>query len=184
MLGYPWSGGRVWRRPWRAKFHRYKILERDPLCTFNLLPHLTIVTALMKFRFYKRVAHLAENPLIQLVNYEVIILMDDSISMGGTRWKQVWDMFLSTVTGVCADFFVYQAKKVMKKVVKEAAKYDQDGIEIEFLNSEVKSKHTKVRPRYRELLRLWPDFGARRRRKLKICSRMSNRRGQLHLVPV
>jgi len=42
----------------------------------------------------------------------------------------------------------------MKGVVEEAVKYDRDGIEIEFLNSREKSKHTKVRPRYRELLSL------------------------------
>ena len=60
----------------------------------------------MKSESQKPVAPLAENPLIQLVNYEVIILMDDSRSMLGTRWNQVWDMFLSTVTGFVLIFCV------------------------------------------------------------------------------
>ena len=72
----------------------------------------------------------------------------------------------------------------MKGLVEEAVKYDRDGIEIEFLNSRKKSEHTKVRPCYRELLRLWPDFGGRRRRMLPTCSKRSNRIGELHSVPV
>ena len=71
-------------------------------CVFlhNLLPHFTIITTLMEFESYRPVALFAENPLIQLYDYEVIILMDDSRSMLGTRWNQVRYMFLSTVTGV------------------------------------------------------------------------------------
>ena len=72
----------------------------------------------------------------------------------------------------------------MKGVVEEAVKYDRDGIEIEFLNSRKKSEHTKVRPRYRELLRLWPEFGGRRKRMLPTCSKRSNRLRELHSVPV
>jgi len=72
----------------------------------------------------------------------------------------------------------------MKGLVVEAVKYDQDGIEIQFLNSREKSEHTKVRPCYRELSRLWPDFGGRRRQTLASCSRLSDRLGQLHSVPV
>ena len=83
-------------------------------CVFlhNLLPHFTIITTLMEFESYRPVALFAENPLIQLYDYEVIILMDDSGSMVGTRWNQVWDMFLSTITGVCADFLCIRRRKL------------------------------------------------------------------------
>jgi len=65
----------------------------------------------MEFESQKPVAPLAENPLLELVNYEVIILMDDSRSMLGRRWEQVWDMFLSTVTGVGADCLCIRRSK-------------------------------------------------------------------------
>lgn len=41
-----------------------------------------------------------ENILIQLNQYEVVILMDDSSSMAGERWEQVRDASLSIVMGL------------------------------------------------------------------------------------
>ena len=40
-----------------------------------------------------------ENILKQLVNYDVIILMDDSYSMRGTRWKQARNAPISIIAG-------------------------------------------------------------------------------------
>jgi len=62
------------------------------------LTPLTINTAPMPFRFSKPAAT-SEDILNQLVNYDVVILVDDSGSMSGKRWKQVRNIFLSTVTG-------------------------------------------------------------------------------------
>lgn len=45
----------------------------------------------------KRTASFDEDVLKQLVNYDVIILMDDSGSMLNSRWEQVRNTFLSTL---------------------------------------------------------------------------------------
>lgn len=71
----------------------------------------------------------------------------------------------------------------MKGVVTEAAKYDKNGIDIRFLNNH-RSKTIKVRPCYCELSALWPNFGGRRRLKLKTCSEKSNRVYGLHSADV
>jgi len=92
ILGYPWSGDESGTTPWRAKFHPYKILEGDPLRIFNLLSRPTIITALMSSQSRERV-NPSEDILKQLVNYDVTILMDDSSSMRGGYWRQVWDIF-------------------------------------------------------------------------------------------
>ena len=44
----------------------------------------------------------SEDVLKQLVNYEVIVLMDDSGSMMGKNWKHVRNSFLPTLTGTDA----------------------------------------------------------------------------------
>ena len=41
----------------------------------------------------------SEDALEQLSDYDVVILMDDSLSMGGAYWDQVGNMFPSTTTG-------------------------------------------------------------------------------------
>lgn len=41
----------------------------------------------------------SEDVLKQLVDYEVIILMDDSGSMEGSLWKQVRNIFPPIITG-------------------------------------------------------------------------------------
>ncbi|KAF9782213.1 hypothetical protein BJ322DRAFT_1074853 [Thelephora terrestris] len=63
----------------------------------------------------------SEDVLQYLVNYDVIILMDDSGSMSlfNGSSKSLWD----------------RAMEVMQKVTEVAMKYDTDGIEIQFLNS-------------------------------------------------
>ncbi|KAF9782214.1 hypothetical protein BJ322DRAFT_1074864 [Thelephora terrestris] len=83
----------------------------------------------------RNLASSSEDSLQCLVNYDVIILMDDSGSMG-----DYWD----------------QATDVMERVTEVAMKYDTDGIEIQFLNSnkgrivkskaDVKSLFEKVEP--------------------------------------
>ena len=78
---------------------------------------------------------------------------------------------------------MYQAGKALRGVVVEAVKYDKDGIDIEFLNSTI-SKTVKVRPCYCELSASWPNFGGRRRVKLKSCSSKFNRVHRLHSADV
>ncbi|KAF9651713.1 hypothetical protein BDM02DRAFT_3184229 [Thelephora ganbajun] len=68
----------------------------------------------MSLQFHKPTAP-SEDVLKQLVDYDVVILMDDSGSMRGSRWRQ--------------------AVSVMKGVVKKAIEYDEDGIGIQFLNN-------------------------------------------------
>lgn len=58
------------------------------------------------------VVPLEENPLKELKNYEVIILMDDSTSMYGARWEHVRDMFLFTIAGVGADCLCIRQRKL------------------------------------------------------------------------
>ena len=53
-----------------------------------------------RLHFWKRAPLAAsENILKQLVDYDVVVLMDDSASMDGSLWKQVRSMFLASVTG-------------------------------------------------------------------------------------
>ncbi|KAG6875465.1 hypothetical protein C0992_003749, partial [Termitomyces sp. T32_za158] len=56
-----------------------------------------------------------ENHLSLLSRYDVVLLVDDSGSMSGDLWKE--------------------ARKALQDLATEASKYDEDGIEIRFLNS-------------------------------------------------
>ncbi|KAG6867511.1 hypothetical protein C0993_001824, partial [Termitomyces sp. T159_Od127] len=56
-----------------------------------------------------------ENHLLLLSRYDVVLVVDDSGSMSGDRWKE--------------------ARKALQALAVEASKYDEDGIEIQFLNS-------------------------------------------------
>ncbi|PVF96352.1 hypothetical protein CPB86DRAFT_787101 [Serendipita vermifera] len=56
-----------------------------------------------------------EDPLLQLVKYDTIIIVDDSSSMAGARW--------------------FEAREALAGVAELASKYDSDGIDIHFLNS-------------------------------------------------
>jgi len=63
----------------------------------------------------------------------------------------------------------------MKGVVKTAIEYDEDGIEIQFLNS-MRCQVVKVRPGCcHETLRSQSDFGVSQRRKFDIYSGKSCR---------
>ncbi|KAK1236421.1 hypothetical protein PQX77_000331 [Marasmius sp. AFHP31] len=53
--------------------------------------------------------------LQELAKYDTVIILDDSGSMSGHNWKQ--------------------AGKALSKLASEAAKHDEDGIEIQFLNN-------------------------------------------------
>ena len=75
----------------------YKTPEGNLSCIFFLtsLTHPTIAIALMRlFRDSRQPARNLVHPseedvLMQLVHYDVVILMDDSWSMNGKRWEQV-----------------------------------------------------------------------------------------------
>ncbi|TFK61107.1 hypothetical protein BDN72DRAFT_849953 [Pluteus cervinus] len=55
-------------------------------------------------------------PILKLLKmYDTVIIVDDSLSMSGARWKQ--------------------AGKALAKLAKLAAEYDEDGLDIFFLNS-------------------------------------------------
>ncbi|ESK86707.1 von willebrand factor [Moniliophthora roreri MCA 2997] len=56
----------------------------------------------------------SEDLLQQLKNFDTVIILDDSGSMSGVWWKQ--------------------AGKALRKLAPLAAKYDEDGIELHFLN--------------------------------------------------
>ncbi|KAG5721425.1 hypothetical protein E4T56_gene13207 [Termitomyces sp. T112] len=56
-----------------------------------------------------------ENHLSLLSRYDVVLVVDDSGSMSGGRWKE--------------------ARTALQALAVEAAKYDADGIEIQFLNA-------------------------------------------------
>jgi len=74
-----------------------------------------------------------EDVLRQLVDYDVVVLMDDSGSMLGKNWKH--------------------AEKVMIGVVEEAIKYDTNGIEIKFLNDTQREATVKTKGQVKELFR-------------------------------
>ncbi|ESK86702.1 von willebrand factor [Moniliophthora roreri MCA 2997] len=57
-----------------------------------------------------------EDLLLQLKNYDTVIVLDDSRSMGGSRWKQV--------------------EEALYVLAPLAAKYDEDGVDLHFLNND------------------------------------------------
>jgi hypothetical protein len=127
---------------------------------------------------------LSENPLRQLINYEVVILMDDSGSMGGRRWNQVRTLcFFPPSWELVLMVRVRQARRVMKGVIKEAIKYDKNGIEIQFLNS-ARKENAKVRPHHRELSTSWPDLDGSRIGISTNCSGKLNQMEGLHSADV
>jgi len=97
---------------------------------------LETAPATRSFPSFSKSQAVSEDALKQLINYEVIVLMDDSGSMEGKNWKH--------------------ARKVMIGVVEKAIKYDTNGIEVQFLNrsekttvstkEEVEELFTRVRP--------------------------------------
>lgn len=56
-----------------------------------------------------------EEQLVMLRDFDTVFLVDDSGSMAGARWRE--------------------AKSAIDGVVHQAIKYDEDGIDIYFLNS-------------------------------------------------
>jgi hypothetical protein len=106
-----------------------KTLILEGVCVSSPLSHSTI-TAFMSSETP------SEDPLCQLINYEVVILMDDSGSMDGWRWDQVRTLcFFPPSWELVLMIRVRQARRVMKGVINEAIKYDKNGIEVQFLNS-------------------------------------------------
>ncbi|KAG6864816.1 hypothetical protein C0991_007002 [Blastosporella zonata] len=75
----------------------------------------------MKLKFFSSkpksvVPITGENHLNQLWEFDVVLVVDDSGSMGGSRWKE--------------------AKSALEMLATVATQYDKDGIEIHFLNSD------------------------------------------------
>ncbi|KAI0722380.1 hypothetical protein C8T65DRAFT_137640 [Cerioporus squamosus] len=64
-----------------------------------------------------------ENALVQLRGYDTIILVDDSGSMAGSRWTE--------------------ARRALAKLADVARDYDENGLDIYFLNSKLKIRGCK-----------------------------------------
>lgn len=67
-----------------------------------------------------------EDPLEMLREYDTVFLIDDSASMAGERWDQAMNVIIG--------------------VAEIAAGYDEDGIDVYFLNSKRVGKELKVGP--------------------------------------
>ncbi|KAK7034646.1 hypothetical protein VNI00_012288 [Paramarasmius palmivorus] len=73
----------------------------------------------------------SEDLLQQLKSFDTVIILDDSGSMQGSRWKQVRGrptMLNRNWTDIL------QAGKALTKLAPLAAEYDDDGVELHFLN--------------------------------------------------
>jgi len=75
----------------------------------------------------------AEDVLEALKRFDTVLVVDDSLSMSGKRWKQVRVSF--PLLSSCVDPAI-QAGKALATLAAIASKYDTDGVEIQFLNSE------------------------------------------------
>lgn len=80
---------------------------------------------------------LPEDPLMQLIKYDTVIIVDDSSSMAGPLW--------------------FEAREALAGVAQLAAKYDADGIDICFLNSEETGKGVSAADVNRLFDRVEPD---------------------------
>jgi len=82
--------------------------------------------------------NVSENVLQMLGKFDTVILVDDSSSMRGQRWRKV-----SYFKAACYKINIFytllyvpaQTGKALVQLAKVAAEYDQDGLEIFFLNS-------------------------------------------------
>lgn len=81
----------------------------------------------------------SEDLLQQLKHFDVIIVLDDSGSMKGSRWKQ--------------------AGKALMKLAPLAAKYNEDGVEIRFLNRSEVHPSLKSKSQVKEVFDSVVPFG-------------------------
>jgi hypothetical protein len=81
-----------------------------------------------------------EDPLDMLHDFDTVFLVDDSTSMAGERWNQ--------------------ARAALMEVADIAARYDDDGVDIYFLNSKRVGKELKAAPDVEDLFRGLEPKGA------------------------
>lgn len=81
-----------------------------------------------------------EDPLDMLHDFDTVFLVDDSTSMAGERWNQ--------------------ARAALMEVAEVAARYDDDGVDIYFLNSKRVGKELKAAPDVEDLFRGLEPKGA------------------------
>ncbi|KAG5350203.1 hypothetical protein C0989_012243 [Termitomyces sp. Mn162] len=72
-----------------------------------------------------------ENHLSLLSRYDIVLVVDDSGSMSGGRWKEVG----ISIDAIVSPHGFRKARTALQALAVEAAKYDADGIEIQFLNA-------------------------------------------------
>lgn len=88
---------------------------------------------------------LSEDALEILKKYDTVLIVDDSGSMIGERWRQVsTDPQLQIHNLIMAFNETPQAGQALAELAAVAARYDTDGIEIHFLNSSKGGKILKV----------------------------------------
>jgi uncharacterized protein with von Willebrand factor type A (vWA) domain len=75
-----------------------------------------------------------------LHDFDTVFLVDDSTSMAGERWNQ--------------------ARAALMEVAEIAARYDDDGVDIYFLNSKRVGKELKAAPDVEDLFRGLEPRGA------------------------
>jgi len=79
-----------------------------------------------------------EDPLELLKRYDTVFLVDDSASMEGALW--------------------YEAREALAGIVDVAGRYDLDGVDLYFLNSDLKGKNLRTSAEVKRLFdRITPD---------------------------
>lgn len=98
-----------------------------------------------------------ENDLEILRDYDTVIIVDDSGSMGEHRchsWNQVSDTFSPLLTEPIPDSrLLLQAREAVAELAVIASMYDEDGIEIYFLN-QVDTRKEEINPSRKFTVRL------------------------------
>ena len=89
-----------------------------------------------------------EDALETLKKYNTVIVVDDSGSMMGERWKQVCpnhSIHLFATDRITDDIWLCtQAREALSVLANAAAEYDTDGIDIFFLNDRRKGTNMRV----------------------------------------
>jgi hypothetical protein len=85
-----------------------------------------------------------ENVLEMLRKFNTVILVDDSGSMRGERWKEVRVQYFYSVILCHLLVTELKARSALASLAHTAAKYDADGIDVHFLNDQHVGSNMKV----------------------------------------